>query len=161
MSTLPAPHFLDVSLRPNRSLTPAGFAWLMGVLGVISAVAGLWFVLQGAWPITGFFGLDLAALYWAFKVSYKRGELTERICIDDQTMTVHRFMPGDDGQRWSFHPAWVRVEISQPDEHSAQLELREQGKSLEIGAFLAPPERSEVASVIRDGLDRRRQALLG
>ncbi|MEM7568694.1 MAG: DUF2244 domain-containing protein [Pseudomonadota bacterium] len=154
------PSFLDVSLRPNRSLTPTGFAWLMGTLGLISAVAGVWFVLKGAWPIMGFFGLDMALLYWAFKVSYRRGELTERIRIDDSAMTVQRMAPGRQDKHWSFHPSWVRVDMQRPDEHSAQLHLRQQGQDLEIGAFLPPKERSEVASQINDGLEKRRRALL-
>lgn len=160
MSALQPDSFVDLSLRPNRSLTPAGFGWLMGALGLVSAVAGVWFFLKGAWPIMGFFGIDWLLLYWAFKVSYRRGEQTERIRLTARTMTVDRSMPGRKSQHWSFHPAWVKVDMHRPTDHDASLSLREQSKRVEIGAFLAPKERSEVADVIRDGLQRRRQVLL-
>ncbi|MEM1019102.1 MAG: DUF2244 domain-containing protein [Sphingomonadales bacterium] len=152
--------FLDVSLRPSRSLSPRGFLMLMASMGAISAIAGIWFYAKGAWPVMGFFGLDMALLYWAFKVSYKRGELTERIRIHNETMTVNRAKPGRTTETWSMHPAWVTVSVEKEDEHDARLELRDRGKALVIGAFLPPKERAQVADVIRDGLSRRRAALM-
>ena len=38
----------------------------MTFIGVVSFVAGVAFYLMGAWPVLGFFGLDLLVIYWAF-----------------------------------------------------------------------------------------------
>ena len=34
---------------------------------VASASSPAWFLLLGAWPVFGFFGLDVLLLYWAFR----------------------------------------------------------------------------------------------
>lgn len=152
--------FLDMSLRPSRSLTPHGFLIVMGIASVVSIVAGVHFTLKGAWPVMGFFGLDLALLYWAFKASYRQGELTERIYLDGAKMTIERSRPGFQSQAWTLHPSWVQVSVDDPEEHHAALKLRDRSTAIELGSFLPPRERSQVADVIRDGLERRKRALL-
>ena len=63
--------FFERVLLPHRSLPPHGFYVLMGLLGVTSIAVGIGFVAIGAWPICGFFGLDIALLYLAFRLNYR------------------------------------------------------------------------------------------
>ncbi|MEM6683276.1 MAG: DUF2244 domain-containing protein [Pseudomonadota bacterium] len=160
MQSAPTNTFLDVSLKPNRSLSPRGFLLVMVVAGLFSLVAGTYFYLKGAWPIMGFFGLDLALLYWALKASYKSALLNERIQLDRAEMTVERTYPNKRRQSWNLHPSWVQVSLEDPEEHHARLSLRDRGTAVELGRFLPPRERAEVADLINDGLERRKQALL-
>ena len=46
-------------LTPHRSLSPTGFLIFMLVLGGLSFISGRVFLMAGAWPIFGFFGLDV------------------------------------------------------------------------------------------------------
>ena len=50
-------------LTPHRSLNRTGFLVLMVFLSAVSFAAGLAFLLMGAWPVLGFFGLDALAIY--------------------------------------------------------------------------------------------------
>ncbi len=43
----------------------------MAVLGGVSFAAGMVFLLMGAWPVFGFFGLDVLLVYWAFRANYR------------------------------------------------------------------------------------------
>ena len=43
----------------------------MAVLFLVSLGAGILFVSLGAWPVCGFFGLDVALVYLAFRLSYR------------------------------------------------------------------------------------------
>ncbi len=61
------PTIFSAVLTPHRSLGSIGFLVLMIVFGVISFIAGMAFLLMGAWPVFGFFGLDVLLLYWAFR----------------------------------------------------------------------------------------------
>ena len=54
-----------------------GFFGLMGFVCAISFDAGITFLMMGAWPVLGFFGLDVLAIWWAFRVNYRRGDATE------------------------------------------------------------------------------------
>lgn len=60
-------------LTPHRSLSPRGFLILMSVLATVSFATGLLFASIGAWPVLGFFGLDVGIIYLAFRLNYRAG----------------------------------------------------------------------------------------
>ena len=68
-----------ITLYPYRSLNKLGFFLLMFVLALFSFIAGIIFMLKGAWPVFGFFGLDVFLVYVFFKLSFKSGEEFEVI----------------------------------------------------------------------------------
>src|SRR5207244_1694269 len=88
------PPLADVSfervLLPHRSLPPHGFRVMMGLLGIISIAVGIGFVSVGAWPICGFFGLDVALLYFAFRLNYRSARQRETLRLADDQFTVER-----------------------------------------------------------------------
>ena len=71
------PDNFQLVLRPNISLSRQGFTILMVLFAAICLVAGGFFLAIGAWPVFGFFGLDILLLYWAFRVNYRRGRRYE------------------------------------------------------------------------------------
>ena len=146
------PLLFDAVLYPNRSLSPFGFWLLMGGICTVSFIAGVAFLLAGAWPVFGFFGLDVLLIYWAFKASYRSGRLHETVKLSRNALVVERVQPSGKRQRWRFQPHWLRVEIDEPVEHDSPLTLRSHGQSLAIGAFLSPEERAEVALALRRAL---------
>ena len=72
---LDQPTLFSARVTPHRSLNRTGFTVLMAFIGVVSFVAGIAFCLMGAWPVLGFFGLDVLVIYWAFRVNFRT-----RIC---------------------------------------------------------------------------------
>src|SRR3984893_17288839 len=100
-SALPAPH---------RSLNRTGFLVLMGFLSAVSFVAGLAFLLMGAWPVLGFFGLDALAIYWAFRVNYRRGNATEEITVTPSEVRVRRVSHRGHVVEWVLNPLWVQLD---------------------------------------------------
>ena len=85
--------FLDLILRPHRSLSPAGFWALMALLAAFSFAGGIVFWLAGAWPVIGFIGIDLLLVYIAFKASYAGGRAYERVRLSADRLTVERVDP--------------------------------------------------------------------
>ena len=85
----PPPRFRAL-LRPNRSLTPVGFKVLMGFVIFVNVAVGVAFWMLGAWPVFGFCGLDVAAIYWAFKINYREAGLTEQIEIGHADLSLVR-----------------------------------------------------------------------
>ena len=65
------PTIFSAVLTPHRSLGHVGFLVLMIVFGGVSFISGMVFLLMGAWPVFGFFGLDVLLLYWAFRLNYR------------------------------------------------------------------------------------------
>ncbi|HZT87065.1 MAG TPA: DUF2244 domain-containing protein [Stellaceae bacterium] len=151
--------FFERVLLPYRSLPPRGFHVLMGVLGLISFGMGVGFVSLGAWPICGFFGLDVGLLYLAFRLSYRSARQRETLRLAGDDFTVERIGIRGDRHCWRFQPFWVRVVLEELGNKSNRLSIASHGKSLVIGDFLAPSVRREVAAALRDALSRWRRAL--
>ncbi|MFZ0848618.1 MAG: DUF2244 domain-containing protein [Hyphomicrobiaceae bacterium] len=139
-------------LTPHRSLTPAGFVILMTALGGISFVAGMLFLTMGAWPVTGFFGLDVLLVYAAFKLSYRSGRLCEIVELTPASFSVTRVYPSGRRERFDLNPYWARVNL-QPGRHGrTDLRVRCQGRELAFGRFLTEAERRDFASVLKGEL---------
>ena len=151
--------FFERVLLPHRSLPPYGFRVLMGLLTVLSIAVGIGFVSVGAWPISGFFGLDVALLYLAFWLSYRSARQCETLRLDDDQFTVERVGIYGERRLWRFQPFWLRVVLEERPDESNRLLLASHGRSLVIGDFLPPPLRRELAMTLREVLARWRAAL--
>lgn len=155
----PAPAFLfDAILTPNRSLPRAGFYAVMAAVAAISIGLGLWFALNGAWPIFGFFGLDVALLYVAFRWSYRAGRLTEIVRLTPEALVVRRITARGHSREWRFNPYWVRVEIDEPVEHDSPLILASSSERIDVASFLSPGERADFANALKAALSAARRA---
>ena len=150
-------YLFDAVPQPNTSLQPRGFMLLMAAIVSISFVAGMAFVIAGAWPVFGFFGIDCALVYLAFRANYRRARMYETIRLTTDTLLVERISPSGKVQRWRFQPYWLRVDIDQPVRHDSQLVLSSHGRRLRVGSFLTPDERAELAGALRTALTRLRQ----
>lgn len=146
-------------LLPHRSLAPRNFHLLMGMLGLVSLAAGIGFVAVGAWPVIGFFGLDVGLVYLAFRLSYRSARQSETIRLTDGAFTVERVGVRGERRNWRFQPFWVRVVLEESGNSANRLLVASHGRSLVIGDFLAPATRREVAANIREALSRWRNSL--
>ena len=152
------PLLIDAELRPHRSLGRAGFLVLMGCLALASFGAGVAFALAGAWPVIGFFGLDVALVWLAFRLNYRGGRAVERLRLSAERCDVERVGPAGRVERWSFQPFWLRAELEAPDEHRCRLTLSSRGTRVSLGAFLAPEERRALYRTLREALDGLRSS---
>ena len=155
----PARVFFERVLLPYRSLPPRGFTLLMLVLGAISVAVSVAFVTIGAWPVCGFFGLDVLLVYVAFRLSYRSARQRETLRLADDEFTVERVGIRGDRRFWRFQPFWLRVIYEEHPDESNRLSVISHGRSLAIGAFLPAPVRREVASALREALACWRAAL--
>jgi uncharacterized membrane protein len=155
----PADIAFERVLLPHRSLPQRGFHILMLLLGLVSLVAGIVFVALGAWPVFGFFGLDVALLYFAFRLSYRSARQREILRLATDDFTVERIDIYGDRQRWRFQPFWLRVVLEERPDESNRLLLASHGRSLVIADFLGAPMRRKLAVSLRVALTRWRAAL--
>jgi uncharacterized membrane protein len=151
--------FFERVLLPHRSLPPAAFNVLMLLLGLVSLAMGIGFLLLGAWPICVFFGLDVAAVYVAFRLSYRSARQREILRLAGDDFTVERIDIYGERRRWRFQPFWLRVVLEERPDESNRLLLASHGRSLVIGDFLGAPVRRELAQNLRTALFRWRAAL--
>jgi uncharacterized membrane protein len=151
--------FFERVLLPYRSLPPRGFHILMLALGLTSLAVGIGFISIGAWPVTGFFGLDVALVYVAFRVSYRSGRQRETIRLVGDTLTVEQVSVRGARRMWRFQPFWLRVTLEERAGKANRLLIASHGRSLVVGDFMTPAARTELAGTIQDALKRWREAL--
>ena len=145
-------------LSPHRSLSAVGFLVLMAVLVALNLTAGITFYVLGAWPVVGFMGLDVALVWWAFRLNYARARVLERIEITDHELILERQAHGRPAEQHRFSRGWVQVELEEDREREliGRLFLRSRGVRTEIGRFLSPAERKSFALTLKAALAKPR-----
>jgi uncharacterized membrane protein len=145
-------HFAT-SLVPHRSLSPAGFRWL--IRGAIAAnlMIGLPMWILGAWPVMGFMGLDVWLLWFLFKRSYLDARRSETLLLTDAELVIDRVSPNGDREQLRLDAYWLRIEWDERDE---RLVLTSRGNRAVIGRFLAPSERRNVRDQLKAALAEMR-----
>ena len=149
----------SATLTPNRSLGPKGFLVLMGVLSAISFVTGLAFAWIGAWPVLGFFGLDVAIVYVAFRLNYRSGRLYEVVDVDRERLTLTRVHPNGKRERYEFSSYWVRVSLSLARDGRSDLRLASHSRIVPFGRFLTNDERDSFATALTAALRKARAGM--
>lgn len=139
-------------LHPHRSLSPRGFVVLMGAVGGVSFVTGAAFLAIGAWPVFGFFGLDVALIYVAFKLNYRAGKAYEVIELTPELLSLTRVAAGGATERFEFNPYWARVRLSERPDGRNDIAIASHGNELPFGRLLNNDERREFAAVLESAL---------
>jgi uncharacterized membrane protein len=147
-----SPVFLDAVLAPHRSLSRRGFNLLMLIVGGVSFVYGVAFLLMGAWPVFGFLGLDVLLIWLAFRANYRSARQTERVRLVEDGLTVDRIDVRGAQRRWRFQPYWLRVVFEEENEDTNRLFITSHGRTLALATFLGPTQRREFAARLRGAL---------
>lgn len=147
------PTIFSAILTPHRSLSSRGFLILMVVVGAISFVAGMAFLLMGAWPVFGFFGLDVALIYWAFHANYRSGIAYEQVTVTPSEIRVRNVGHRGDVQEWSLNPLWARLDHETIEEFGIhRLYVVSRGRRMPIAGFLGPGEKESFAKALAAAL---------
>jgi uncharacterized membrane protein len=141
----------SITLTPHRSLSREGFVVVMGLVGLVNLVAGLMFYVLGAWPIVGFLGLDVLAIWWAFRQNYKDQNEAERIVKQGDDIILYRLLRDGTERQAKFNRRWLRVELEHDVERElvGRLLLCTRGERHEIASFLGADERVSLAKALR------------
>jgi uncharacterized membrane protein len=149
---------LELTLTPHRSLSHSGFVALMAALVAFNFVAGIVFLMVGAWPVVGFLGLDVFLVWLAFRMSYAHARQSERLALYHDRLAIWRRDHWGREQMTELQPYWLRVRVVRHQGAVARLLLLSHGRRHVIGQFLAPEERERLAlhldavlSALRDG----------
>lgn len=152
----PAKLYMDATLRPNRSLSKRGFFVMLAILAWFNGVMALFFLVIGALPIPVFLGLDFLGLYIAFRVSYRRGGVAERVQVSAEAITVRHEFPRGGLEVWRSPTAFTRVDVEAPGEHEARVSLRLRGQALTLAASLSPGERTDFGAALERAIHAAR-----
>ena len=150
---LKQPELFSALLTPHRSLNRTGFLVLMAFLTSISFAAGIAFWMMGAWPVFGFFGLDVLAVYWAFRINFRNAKASEEISVTPSELRVRRVSHRGHAVEWVLNPLWVQLDQKTHAEFGIErLYLVSKGRRVSIASFLGPDEKASFAKALTAAL---------
>lgn len=153
------PPVYEVTLWPNRSLTPEGFRWLILGAALAFAVPLLAFLGTAAlWVMLPIAAGHVALLWWFVRRNTRDGRLTETLRLWPDLVTVERREPSGRVLNWAANPYWVRVALDPDARIENYLTLEGGGRRIELGAFLSPSERAALRADLEAALLSARAA---
>ncbi|GIL02409.1 MAG: membrane protein [Alphaproteobacteria bacterium] len=151
----PHPPVFAARLFAHRSLGRGGYVALMAVIGGVCLAYGLFFLSIGAWPVMGFFGLDVLLVWAAFRLNYRAARAYEEVAVWPHDLRVRQVSAGGRVREHSFNPFWTRFRV---DRHQAygitRMLLTGEGRQLAIGGLLNPVDRESFATAFSTALSR-------
>ena len=125
----------------------------MAFVSFTCLVSGIFFLIAGAWPVLIAMGIDVLAIWLAFKLSYRSACAYEEVLVWPHEMIIRKVLPSGRQKQFSFNPLWVNFKIDRHEDFGVTgMRLREAGRELELGKFLNPDDRSSFASAFRAAL---------
>ena len=157
---LDQPELFSARLTPHRSLNRTGFLVLMAFIVAVSFAAGVAFLLMGAWPVLGFFGLDVLVIWWAFRVNFRRAAAVEEISVTPSELRVRRVSHRGHVVEWVLNPLWVRLDQKTHAEFGIErLYLVSKGRRVSIGSFLGADEKASFAKALSAALQSAKRGI--
>lgn len=145
--------FFRALLTPHRSLGRTGFAVLMGVLLALWLFTGAFFLSKGAWPVFGFFGLDVLLVYLAFRANFRAARAREEISVSRISLDIRKTAPSGRTIAHHFNPFWARFQVARHEEIGITgMAVEARGESVAIGGFLNPDDRESFAAAFSRAL---------
>ena len=154
----PEPTLFSAIVTPHRSLSSTGFLVVMGLIGGVSFIGGIFFVLLGAWPVVGFLGLDVLLVYWAFRANYRAAAAFEEVTVTPSELRLRRVSQCGKVAEWTLNPVWTRLDRETHEEFGLlKLFLVSRGRRLSVASFLSPDERANFAAALSKALGEARR----
>jgi uncharacterized membrane protein len=147
-------------ITPHRSLRRDDFRIFMVLCCIAAMVASIPFIVLGFWPVGGFFGLDVLALYAAFRINYQRARSFEEVVLTPIELLFRRVTHRGEEREWRFNPLWTKLDREDDEDYGLQkLALVSRGQRLVIAGDLSPPERESLAEALGAALAQVKRGL--
>ena len=138
----------SLTARRNCSLQSAERWRAFWLVALVSGLIAVGFAAVGAWPIMPFAGLELAALYVAFRRVARDADDYERVTIHGDRLVVESNTRGR-VRRFESNRYWTQV-VVRKDVRNCRVALRSHGREVEFGTLLGDEARMEAARQLQD-----------
>jgi len=145
------------TLTPHRSLTPTGKKVVIGLVAALALVPGIVFYVAGAWPVVGFMGLDVLAIWAALTISMRGGKAFEVVTLWPTSLELKKVDAKGTEEVLSFVPKSVKFVIDRDyNERVTALWLKAETKKIPLGAVLSADDKLSLSKVFGTALRKAR-----
>jgi uncharacterized membrane protein len=158
MSTkIQAKPIFAATLTPHRSLSPRGKRVVIGLVAALALMPGVVFYFAGAWPVVGFMGLDVLAIWAALTISMRGARAYEVVTLWPGALELKKVDAKGAEDVLSFVPFNVRFVIDRDyNERVTGLWLKERDRRIAIGDFLSADEKLSFSKAFGTALKKAR-----
>ena len=144
-----------IVLSPNCSISWNELVIFYLFTCVIAIAVGLFFTFQGMWLVLPFSGLEMLALGTGLYVTSRKVYRKEVITLDPDRTRIEKGVKRV-VQSWEFKTPWVRIFDEPRDTRNSgrRLAIGMHDSAIEVGSFLANPEKDELAFKLKDCIIR-------
>tara|TARA_B100000949_G_scaffold42980_1_gene36664 strand:- start:924 stop:1340 length:417 start_codon:yes stop_codon:yes gene_type:complete len=123
-------------------------------LGFVSFVAGIIFMIKGAWPVFGFFGLDVLLVYIFFKINFRSGKKKEILILTKNQLIIEFYNSKKISKTYYLDAHWLQIRLSKLKNEMSKLKISSKNKSIIVGSFLRYQEKIDVVKSLKKALKK-------
>lgn len=156
-----APPVFSAVLHPHRSLTIQGVRLVVLLVAAAGTVASIPFLVMGFWPVAGFYGLDIALLWFAMSASIRDARAYEEVTVSPLELFLRKVSVKGLAREWRFNPVWTRLHTVEHEEFGVErLTLVSRGELVSVAHFLGPDEKARFGRRLSAALAEARRGVV-
>ena len=126
---------INENIRPYQSCSKSVFL----ILGIIFiswiSLFSIFLVIQGAWPVSIFLGLEYLIIFYLLKLYFREKNIKDEIKINKKEISIRKFKGNKILHSSKFNTYWSKVLFTK-FKNKSKLLIRESNKETELASFL-------------------------
>ena len=144
-------NLMNEKIRPYQSCSKSVFL----ILGIIFiswiSLFSIFLILQGAWPVSIFLGLEYLIIFYLIRLYFKEKNIKDEINIDQKEISIKKYKDDKLLHSSKFSTYWSKVFFTK-FKNKSKLSIRESNKETEVAAFLHSELKEKLYFRIREKL---------
>ena len=126
---------LDENLRPYQSCSKSVFLFLGIIFISWISLFSIFLIIQGAWPVTVFLGLEYLVIFYLVKLYFKEKNVRDEVKINNKEISINKYKGDRLFHSSKFNTYWSKVFFTKL-KNKSKLSIRESDKETEVATFL-------------------------
>ena len=142
---------MNENIRPYQSCSKSTFL----VLGIIFiswiSLFSIFLILQGAWPVSIFLGLEYLIIFYLIRLYFKEKNIKDEIKINQKEISIKKYKGDKLLHSSKFNTYWSKVFFTK-FKNKSKLLIKESDRETEVATFLHSELKEKLYFRIREKL---------
>nr|WP_283949612.1 DUF2244 domain-containing protein [Limobrevibacterium gyesilva] len=146
----------EAVIVPHRSLSRRGRRVVLGAIGAMCCATAAAFFWLGAWPVSGFAGMEVPLAILLFHLNVRAARASELVMLSEQGLRIVRTDARGVRRERRLPASWLNVQLDDRPGRVPVLLLVARDVREEIGRSLNEDEKRDLAAALQEALHRWR-----
>ena len=126
---------MSENITPYQSCSKSVFIILGIILMSWCSLFSIFLIIQGAWPVSIFLGVEYLVIFYLIRLYFKEKNLKDKINIDQKEISIKKFKGNKLLHSYKFNTYWSKVFFTKFN-NTSKLSIRESNRETEVASFL-------------------------